>query len=259
MIFDLWSEQLIRFILVLGRVGGIFSVAPIFGQARVPVQVRIIIMVALAAAVAPVAGTVPSFGNAQALAFALSLFREIIVGLSIGFIASLIMSAAQIAGELMDYEIGFGLSGSMDPISNVQMPVAARFLQMLMTVLFLTSGAHHLLIKALADSFVFITPGAASNLAALSGPMMSIFTVVFVTGVKIAGPIVGLMILCDLALGLVARTSPQMNLLMVGMPLKIGAGIAALAVGLPVMALVMTRLLTGMYSDVLTAAKAMGH
>ncbi|MCC6483937.1 MAG: flagellar biosynthetic protein FliR [Armatimonadetes bacterium] len=258
-VLDLWSEQLIRFLLVLGRVGGIFSVAPIFGQAKVPVQVRIIIIVALAAAVAPVSGSAPQFTQASPLPLVVGLAREVTVGLAIGFIASLVISAAQMAGELMDYEIGFGLSGSVDPISNVQMPVAARFLQMFATLLFLVVGAHHLLIQGLVESFGIIAPGAPANLAAASRPVMEIFVEVFLTGLKIAGPIIGLMLLCDIALGLVARTSPQLNLLMVGLPLKIGVGICALAVGLPVMGVVLTHLLRGMYGDVMVAARALGH
>lgn len=250
---------MIRFLLVVARVGGIFSVAPVFGQARVPVQVRIIIMVALGAAVAPVSGAAPEFSQTGVVGLFISMAREVVIGLAIGFIAALVVSAAQMAGELMDYEIGFGLAGSVDPLTDVQMPVAARFLQMFATLIFLTVGAHHFLIQALVESFSVISPGAPANMALASRPVMEIFVAVFLTGLKIAGPIIGLMLLCDLALGLVARTSPQLNLLMVGLPLKIGVGICALAVGLPVMGIVLTRLLSGMYGDVMVAARALAH
>lgn len=253
---DIWMEQLTGFLVVLARVAGIFSVAPIFGNARVPAQVRIILAVALAAAVAPVAGTIPE-GVAGSMRLVTALATEAAIGLAIGYVAMVVLSAAQMAGELVDHEIGFGLSSTIDPISNVQMPVLAKFLQMFATLIFLASGAHHLVIQALADSYSVIGPGHPAALAGGLEAALAIFVMVFVTALKIAGPILGILLLCDVCLGLVGRTTPQLNLLMVGFPVKIGVGVTALLVALPVISLVLSRLFTGIYGDTMALVRAL--
>ncbi len=80
----------------------------------------------------------------------------------------------------------------------------------------------------------------------------------FLTALKIAGPILGVLLLCDICLGLVARTTPQLNLLMVGFPVKIGVGVAAVLAALPVIGVVLARLMTGIYGDAMALARAMG-
>ncbi len=247
------------FVLVLARVSGIFSVAPIFGQARVPGQVRIILSVAMAAAVTPVVTTPVLLADKHLLPFVLALGREAVIGLSIGLVATLLLSAAQMAGELMDHSIGFGLSGMIDPVTNMQMPVIAKFLELLTALLFLSSGAYQYLIKALADSYMVLGPGEPSNLAFAARPITALFISMFIVALKIAAPILGILLLLDLALGLVARTTPQMNLLMVGFPLKIGGGMAAVLVALPVIGVVMTQVLGGMYGDIQMLMRALGR
>ncbi|MEJ5298672.1 MAG: flagellar biosynthetic protein FliR [Armatimonadota bacterium] len=252
-----WTDNLAGSLLVLARVAGIFSVAPILGHARVPAQVRIILSVGLTMAVAPLAGAGQELQMSR-MEYVALLAREAAIGLAIGYLSVLLISAAQTAGELVDHEIGFGLSGIVDPVTNNQMPVIARFLQMFATMVFLVSGAHHWLIRALADSYRVIGPGADADLARAAEPVTAVFVTVFLTALKIAGPILGVLLLCDICLGLVARTTPQLNLLMVGFPVKIGIGVAAVLVALPVIGVVLARLMTGIYGDAMALARAMG-
>lgn len=256
---DVWSAQLVRFLLVLARSAGIFSVVPVLGQTPVPAHVRVILTVALALAVAPIAGMPPADVTSSNFALTWALGREAVVGLTIGFVAALIISCAQIAGEMVDFEIGFGLSGSIDPLTNVQMPVIAKFLQLFVTLIFLASGAHYLVICALADSFGVIAPGQPAAVALAYRPLMDIFVRVFLLGLKVAGPILGVLLLCDLSLGLVARTTPQMNLLMVGLPLKIGVGMLAILVALPVAAVVFSQFMGGVYPASMAVVRAIGR
>lgn len=257
MILDLWTAQLVRFVVVLARVAGIFSVAPLFGQAKVPAQVRIIVSVAIAMLISPIVS--PPDPGASPLKLIAVLAGEAAVGLAIGYVAVLIVSAAQTAGELIDYSIGFGLAGVADPVTGVHMPVVSQFLHLVMTMLFLATGAHQLLIKALVDSYGWAGPGSGLDAGAAFSPIMAIFISVFLTSLKIAAPILGILLLCDIALGLVARTTPQMNLLMVGFPLKIGVGIAAVSLGTPVIFSVMSHLLGGMYRDAAMLMTAVGR
>ncbi len=254
---EAWTDNLAGSLLVLARVAGIFSVAPVLGHARVPPQVRIILSVGLTLAVAPLA-PLPEALQTGTAGFVALLAREAAIGLSIGYLCALLISAAQTAGELVDHQIGFGLSGIVDPLTNNQMPVIARFLQMFATMVFLASGAHHWLIRALVDSYRVIGPGADADLSRAAAPVTAVFVTVFLTALKIAGPILGVLLLCDICLGLVARTTPQLNLLMVGFPLKIGVGVAAVLVALPVIGVVLARLMTGIYGDAMALARAMG-
>jgi flagellar biosynthesis protein FliR len=129
---------------------------------------------------------------------------------------------------------------------------------MFATMVFLASGAHHWLIRALVDSYRAIGPGAEADLSRAAIPLSAVFVSVFLTALKIAGPILGVLLLCDICLGLVARTTPQLNLLMVGFPVKIGVGVAAVLAALPVIGVVLARLMTGIYGDAMALARAMG-
>ena len=254
---ETWTDNLAGGLLVLARVAGIFSVAPILGHARVPAQVRIILAVGLTMAVAPLT-QMPAGLAVSRTDYVVLLAREAAIGLAIGYLAALLVSAAQMAGELVDHQIGFGLSSIVDPVTDNQMPVVARFLQMFATMVFLASGAHHWLIRALVDSYRAIGPGAEADLSRAAIPLSAVFVSVFLTALKIAGPILGVLLLCDICLGLVARTTPQLNLLMVGFPVKIGVGVAAVLAALPVIGVVLARLMTGIYGDAMALARAMG-
>ena len=166
--------------------------------------------------------------------FELSIFliSDVTIGLGIAFIARLIFTAVQIAGTVVDFQMGFGVVNVLDPQTDTQVSVTAQFHNIIAILIFLAIDAHHFIIQAIVESFFIINP-AEINFASITPKyMLYLFSATFTTAVKIAAPIMAILFFLSVGLGLVARTVPQMNVFIVGFPLQIGVGL--LMVGLSI-------------------------
>jgi flagellar biosynthetic protein FliR len=177
------------------------------------------------------------------------------VGLSIGFIAYMVFTAIYVAGEIIDMQIGFGVVNVMDPISNIQVPVSSNLYFIISMLLFLSMNGHHVLIKALFDSFTTLPLGTAQFDASLADGLMKAFSTIFATGFKIAAPIVAAILITDIALGTVSRMVPQLNIFVIGMPLKVFVGFLIMLITIPMFVTVMLEIFNTMNSNVLEFIK----
>ncbi|WP_088069482.1 flagellar biosynthetic protein FliR [Gottfriedia luciferensis] len=166
------------------------------------------------------------------------LMKEAMIGLALGLIAFIIMSAIQIAGGLIDFQVGFSIASIYDPQTGMQNPITAQFLNVV-TILFLLSvNAHHLLIQGIINSFKIIpvdSIGIGFGHKEIMLEIVKIFSSMFVIAFQMALPIITSLFLVDIALGILTRIVPQLNIFVVGMPLKIIIAFAILIIGLPTM------------------------
>lgn len=155
------------------------------------------------------------------------IIKEALVGLLIGFTAYLILSALQIVGGLIDFQMGFSIANLIDPQTGAQSPLMGQYLYTFGLLFLLATNGHHLLIDGIYNSYHFIPidqkwlPLGNSNVVEY---MIRSFSMMFVVAFQMAVPIVGSLFLVDVALGIIARTVPQFNIFVVGMPVKIIAG-----------------------------------
>jgi len=166
--------------------------------------------------------------------FLLALAAEVLTGYALGLVGYVFFAAIQLAGQLIDMQMGFGIVNVLDPQSGMQVPLVGSLYYLLALLIFLGIDGHHQLLSAVYQSYDVIPilggnfqPGFTEFLVKLAGYM-------FVMGVKLAAPIVAALLVADAALGFMARTVPQMNIFLVGMPLKILGGIFMLLLTLPV-------------------------
>jgi len=212
---------------------GLFVAAPIFGRRNIPAYFKIGFAFMTALILANIV-TVPDGGIGQNIYdIAFAVIKEFVTGLTIGYVSYLIFTSVYLAGQLVDMQIGFGMVNVIDPTSNVQVPVTANFYFILSMLIFLMVNGHHYLIKALYDSFVQIPIGMAHFGEEAFNIIVSVFGSVFVIGFKIAAPITAAIILTDVALGIMSRTVPQLNVFFLGMPLKIVLGIIVMILTVP--------------------------
>ncbi len=221
------------FLLIFVRMTGLFIVAPIFGRRNIPVYLKIgfsfftaIIMVNTIKIPSPEAYD-------SMLQVALMIIKEFIVGITIGFIAYLSFTAIYVAGEIIDMQIGFGVVNVMDPISNIQVPITSNIYFILSMLVYLAVNGHHALIKALFDSYTTVPLGMAEFNASMADNLMAVFGNIFAIGFKIAAPIIAAILITDIALGTISRMVPQLNVFVIGMPLKILVGVVILMVTIP--------------------------
>jgi flagellar biosynthetic protein FliR len=220
-----------RFGLLLVRPGMLVAAAPVFGGLFIPVQVRIGLCILLGLALAPV---VPPPQNASTVGLPMIIAGEALIGLALGIGLQVIVAAAELAGHLAGFQIGFSYAAIVDPQSGVRNNLVAALYGNLALVTFLGINGHHVLIQGLAASYDQLPIGAA----ALSGPLAPIVAhmlgLVFVTGVRLAAPVVTALLLVEVIMGLVARAAPSLNLLVVGTPVRLLAGMLALSAGIQV-------------------------
>lgn len=243
------------FLLVFVRMTGLFVVAPIFGRRNIPTYFKIGFSF-FSALILVNTTAVQNFQFDQSiLAYTMLVMKEFLVGMSIGFIAYIAFTAIYVAGEIIDMQIGFGVVNVMDPVSNIQVPVTSNIYFIMSMLLFLSMNGHHVLIKALFDSFTTLPLGTAVFDASLADGLMAVFGTVFATGFKIAAPIVAAILLTDVALGTISRMVPQLNIFVIGMPLKIFVGLIILLITMPMFISVMEMIFKAMDGSMLNFIK----
>ncbi|WP_018132546.1 flagellar biosynthetic protein FliR [Effusibacillus pohliae] len=238
MSFDILGGQLGTFLLILVRVASMLMVAPIFGVRGVPAHFKI----GLAFFVSLIAwSSVPGMQAqtgllASPLLLLAAVVKEAAVGLVIGYVCVLIFSAAQLAGQFIDMQIGFSIVNVIDPQTGFHIPILGSFKNLLTILLFLGMDGHFGLLTAVLQSFQFLRPGSFPLSEGLLELLFKAFAVMFLLAVKISMPVVGALFLTDVGFAIMARTVPQMNIFFVGLPVKILLGLLMMILVMPVLA-----------------------
>jgi flagellar biosynthetic protein FliR len=223
---------ILLFLLLVARATGLVLVAPLFGEAIVPARVKAMLTVALAVGMIAVAPPAPPSPTSLA-ELALLLVAEISVGLALGLVTRLFLLAFQMAGEIVAIQMALGMASLIDPVMGYRSNIMGRWMWMIGLALFLGLNGHHLLLRILATSLGTVPPGqgllsdeVVRNVQVFTGESIR-------TALQIALPVVGVLLLTMLGLGILARTVPQMNVFIVGFPLKIAVGILAVGISMP--------------------------
>ncbi|HEX4998886.1 MAG TPA: flagellar biosynthetic protein FliR [Terriglobia bacterium] len=225
-------EQLLSFLFVLTRSSGIFVFTPFFGSLNVPVQVRVLLSVATSYLFALSYAPAPFPAALSMWSLLWGLAGELIVGMAIGFAAYALFAGLQYAGQIAGFQIGLSFINAVDPNTSNRSTTLSVFQMQLGLTLFLALNAHHWLIQAIAASLTAVPPFSMHIGQALVVKLSSLVAQVFVIGFQIAAPVVAVLILTDLALGLIGRSAPQIHILVIGFPLKVLVGVAAMGMGL---------------------------
>ena len=185
------------------------------------------------------------------------ILKELIIGWLIGFVAFVSFAAVNLAGKVMDMQVGFAIVNVMDPTSGQQVPLIGSFLYNLAILFFLITNGHHMIIAALVESFKLIPLLSATWSDPFIDIIVNITTIIFTTGMKIAMPVTFAILLTNVGLGILARTMPQMNIFVVGIPMHIMIGIFMLTFVVPFYALFLDVVFNEMYGNISIALKAL--
>ncbi len=218
------------YLAIFVRVMGAIAFAPIFGNRTVTRRVRVFIGIACALAVFTANPYVP-LGYSTFLEYTIILLKELIVGITIGFMSNVTLSIINAAGQFIDREIGFSMVSDFDPGMNTEITITAEFYNMLVMLIMLCSNMHYFILSALSDSFQLIPLGNVTiDTGALYDTMVQYIADYFIISVRIALPVMIATMLLNVVLGVLAKTAPQMNMFVIGMQLKIFVGFAVLFV-----------------------------
>lgn len=238
------------FLLIFVRISGIFIMAPVFGSKNIPVMIKAGLSLVISLILFPMFFQTNIILPEQAIPYVIMLLSELIVGWIIGFASSLVFSAVHMAGQLLDTQVGFGIVNILDPQSGQQVPLIGNFKYILALLVFLVTNSHHLLLTALFNSFKIIPVSGVVFNKAITELIINMVWGIFTIAIKISLPVLVAIILTDVALGILARTMPQMNIFVVGVPGKIIVGIFVLSLALPFYILFLEVAFNGMYNDI---------
>lgn len=228
------EPQLWTLIFSMVRIGAAFLAAPIFGAVAVPVQVRVILSAAIGILTLNVT-TVPAPTEIFSLTTFLAIGAEALIGLALGFVLQIAFAAPLVAAETIGISMGIGFAAAVDPQNGQQSPALGNFLSVLLTLLFLSVDGHLILVDLIVRSYVVMPPGV-SWLAPERLQDIALFGgYAFTAGLLLALP-VGFLLLCmNVAVGMLSRSAPSLNLFAVGLPASLLVGVIALFVALPAM------------------------
>jgi flagellar biosynthetic protein FliR len=154
----------------------------------------------------------------------LMVLAELILGLMLSLVVRFTFAGIQSGGQILAFQMGFSMTTVVDPMQGSQETIVAHFLYTVALLTFLVLNGHLYILKAFMDSFALIPPGGLLLSPPLAGEIITMSAQVFILAVRVAAPVLAALLLIDLALALVARANPQMNLLIIGFPLKIAIG-----------------------------------
>jgi len=238
-----------KFLILMARFSGIVF-APVYSTRNIPViwKMGFVFLVTL---------TAWQYGTADAfttppdtVSYIIVLVSEITIGIILSLVAQFFFAAIQLAGEVIDTQMGFGIMNVIDPLNGTQAPILGNFKFILAMLVYLEVNGHHYFLQALFDSYQVIPVGHISFQNNFYTFLINFFGNIFVIGLKISLPILGALLFTDLILGIMARTVPQMNIFMVGMPLKILLGFGVLLATVPIYIYLLNSLIGDMITQI---------
>ncbi len=225
------------FILVFVRIFGTIVITPIIGGRQIPSMAKIGFALALT-------GIVLYSGNIteveyvdSVLGYGALIFKEFIIGLTIGYVVYLVLNISYLAGHFTDQQIGFSMVSVFDPITQEQVPITGNLYYFALCVLMIVTNGHHLIIKSLFYSYKAIPLGAGKIFqnGELVSVLMGLAVDFFAIGFSVALPVIAVILISDLVLGVLTKTVPQINVFVVGMPAKVFIGLIVIMIVSPML------------------------
>ena len=216
----------------LSRILGLIAAAPLFGNPGVPQRVKIFLGIMLALVIAPLVPAVPA-ADPTSWAGLLILVKEMIIGLAMGFAMRIVFAAVEYAGEVASQTMGLGFAVFFDPSTRGRSSAVSQFMALVATMAFLAVNGHLVLIEVLAESFITmpITETPFSSNAALE--LVRWAGRIFSAGLQLAMPVIAALLITQVALGILTRAAPQLNIFGIGFPITLGVGFLTLSLALP--------------------------
>ncbi|WP_152682608.1 flagellar biosynthetic protein FliR [Caenimonas sp. SL110] len=234
------------------RLSAVFLMTPVLYAFGVPAVARVLLVIGMAAALAlgvPTEGLAVLFSASSTASLFVAAMTEVALGamLALGILSA--FAAISLAGRLIDIQIGFGMAQVYDPVSNRQVPVLTSAFDRLGVIAFFLINGHHALLRGIAFSLERFPLGRPWPLEATVPLVIKQVGGLFAMGFALAAPVVVCLLLVELALGVVARNLPQMNMFVIGIPLKIVVGLAALSLWFGGMGDSMSRIYGSIYKS----------
>ena len=255
--FQITLPQLQMLFLVFVRIAAILMMLPVFSSKGIPTILKIGLVLSVSIILVTTLKIEPVAVIPHIFPFAIEVIGEIMIGIIIGLSVKVIFAGIQLAGQLIGYQMGMALANVIDPNTSQQVPIMAQFIQLLALLMLVVTNAHHWFIRALAESYRLVPPFGFQFTNSVMAQIVEFGANMFIIAIKIGAPIITALFLTSVAFGLIARTVPQMNVLIVAMPLKIGVGLLFMGFSLPYITSFLRTLVDGLGKNIVLLLRAM--
>jgi flagellar biosynthesis protein FliR len=228
-----WSlVQFQSFILILMRVSPILFMMPVLSSRNLPNILKVGLTLTVGLILLPLVKINPQFLPSEPLQFGVFMGAELMIGFILALSVNIIFAAIQMGGELVGFQMGFSMASVVDPQSDISISVIPEFLYLMGVLIFLAIDGHHWVFRAVFQSFRLLAPGEIHLQAGLYRHVLSLIGNLFIIALKIAAPVLAVMMFTQIAMGILAKAVPQVNILVTSFPLTIGIGLLFLAFSL---------------------------
>jgi len=238
--FKIAWPDIISFLFVFVRVGVLFGILPFFSAEIVPRKVTAILAFFMSLVLMPVVPPA-SIGmeDINVLMLVVLIIHEMMIGICLALSINVILAGIQIAGQLAGFQMGFAIANVVDPITGANAPITANLLYMVSFLLFFAFGGHHLLIKAMVESYYLIPVTDSFPQQGFLFAAISYAANMFIIAIKVASPMIGVLLLINVSFAIIARSIPQMNIFIMAFPLTISVGLFFIILVIKIMPYIM--------------------
>lgn len=229
------SEKLVGFFMVLMRISAFFMVIPVFSWPSIPARIKVTLTLLLAAFFSMVTSVPPAAKQASVPQTILLLANEGVYGLALGLIAAILFGAVKFGGRIVEQEMGLTMAEILDPLTGEESQPLGNLLEMVFIIMFLTANGHHLFLATLAKSYEAWPAGTMPTIPILTSGMVRAGSALLIAGLKLAAPMLAASMLLMVVLAVLARMVPEMDILFISLPLRMGLGLLMVAAFLPLM------------------------
>jgi flagellar biosynthetic protein FliR len=244
------------YFLVFIRVGAIVVMLPILGDRSTPARIKAGLSLLITLLVVPFLEK-PAGVSEDVFSLGFKMGGELFIGVVLGFAGRLLFEGIQMAGQLIGFQMGFSIVNIIDPVTSEQVSIIAEFQYLLAGLLFLAVDGHHLLLRAISESYNFVPVLGLHMTGFLMQNVLDLTREMFVISMKISAPIIVALVFANIGLGLVARTVPQINIFIVGFPLQISIGLIGIGLTMPIFLHVTAGLFSGLSGQIALLLKSM--
>ncbi len=227
------AERLLGFAMVLTRISGFFMLLPVFGWKTIPVRVKVAMTVLIAiffSTITPLAIDPQNVSLPEAI---LLIANEATYGLALGLVVAVMFSVVKLSGRIIERQMGLLMAQIIDPLTGERTQPLGSLLEMIFVILFLSANGHHLFLLIISRSYEAFPAGSIPTMPVLATGVIRAGSTMFLASLRLAAPMLAAFLVLMVVLAVLARIVPEMNILFISMPLRVGLGLLMAAMFLP--------------------------
>ncbi len=249
--------QFEAFLVLISRIGGLLAALPVLSGRVVPMNVKVALVLALGALLAP-SISLPAMPYDPGI-LAAGLLSEMVIGLAIGLAVRLFFAALEVAGEMIGVQMGFGVVQLFDPATSYHTPIVAQYFTLLASLVFLSMNVHMLIVATILSSYEAIPAFGASLSGEVGDDVLRLSQQMFTIGLKLAAPVLVVILLVNILLALLGRAVAQINVFVLSFPVTIAGGLVVLGLSMPFTVGLLVREIERLQFAISELLRALGH